>query len=69
MGEKACNVRGVFTLTKGMRVVGQGKKSTPNPYSYVILHAPPKYHISLAQDFGNRTLQMVFATPIYGAFY
>jgi Aspartyl protease len=66
MGEKASKARGVFTLTKGMRVVGHGRKNIHNPYSYVIFHPPPRYHISLAQAFGYKTLQMVFNARVSG---
>jgi Reverse transcriptase (RNA-dependent DNA polymerase)/RNase H-like domain found in reverse transcriptase/Integrase zinc binding domain/Chromo (CHRromatin Organisation MOdifier) domain/gag-polyprotein putative aspartyl protease len=66
MGEKAAKAKAVYTLTKGMKVVGQGKQGKETPYSFVIFHAPPKYHISLAQAFGYKTLQMVFNVGVGG---
>jgi hypothetical protein len=70
MGEKAAKAQAVYTLTKGMKLVGQGKEGKENPYSFIIFHAPQKHNISLAQAFGYKTLQMVFnvrASGVWGS--
>ena len=67
LGEKASKAPSVYTLTKGMRIVAQGKKTREIPYSYKVFHAAPKYNITFSQAFGNRTLHMVFNVNVGGA--
>eukprot|EP00884_Botryococcus_braunii_P005234 jgi/Botrbrau1/14711/Bobra.0108s0061.1 len=49
-----------------MKLVGQGKKDRNTPYSFRTFYAAPKYNISFAQAFGNRTLHMIFNVNVGG---
>lgn len=66
LGHKVAKSVRVYPLLKGMRLVAQGRKGPDTPFSYVVYHAPPKYSISFAQAFKNRTLSLLFTVRCGG---
>ena len=60
MGHKVAKSAKVYPLLKGMRLIAEGRKGVNTPFSYVVYHAPPKYRVSFAQAFVNKTLSLLF---------